>query len=130
MFDLPPFVAPLFVFLHGAGHAGAIGALAWIASRPDAPSGAWTAARTWLPGIPPTAANPIAVTTYAACAVGFALVALGLAGVPLLADAWRPLAVAAAVVSLAGIGLFLGNWPPFNTIAAIVANVVIIAAAR
>ena len=127
--SLPPFVAPLFVFLHGAGHAGAIGALAWIAARPDGPTGDWTAAHTWLSAIPPAATTGIAVATYAACFFGFALAALGLAGVAPLAAAWQPLAIGAAVVSLAGIALFLGNWPAFNTIAAIVANIVILAVA-
>ena len=125
--SLPPFVPPLFVFLHGAGHAGAIAALAWIAARPGQPSGAWTAARSWLVVVPPSAATGIAVTTYAACFLGFALAALGMAGLTPLADAWQPLAIAAAVVSLAGIVLFLGTWPAFNTVAAIVANLVILA---
>jgi hypothetical protein len=127
--SLPSFLAPLFVFLHGAGHAGAIGALVWIAARPDGPRGDWTAAHTWLPAIPPSAATGIAVATYAACFIGFVLAALGIAGVAPFADAWQPLATAAAVVSLAGIALFLGNWPAFNTVAAIVANIVILAAA-
>lgn len=127
--SLPPFVAPLFVFLHGAGHAGAIGALAWIAARPEGPRGDWTAAHSWLPAIPPSAATAIAVATYTACFIGFVLVALGLAGVEPLASTWRPLAVGAAVVSLAGIALFLGNWPAFNTVAAIVADIVIVALA-
>jgi hypothetical protein len=127
--SLPPVVAPLFVFLHGAGHAGAIGALAWIAARPDGPRGDWTPAHSWLTAIPPTATTAIAVATYAACFIGFVLAALGIAGVAPFAAAWQPLAMGAAVVSLAGIALFLGNWPVFNTVAAIAANIVILASA-
>ena len=41
-------------------------------------------------------------------------------------EAWRSLAIGAAVASLLGITLFFGTWPPFNTIAALAVNVAVL----
>ena len=109
--------------LHGLGHGGALAALAWIAAAPASNTGAWTAARSWLvPGMSPGAATAAAAAFWLASLVLFLAAGLGMAGIG-IADAWRPLAAAGAVVSLAGIGLFLGTWPAFNTIAAVAVNV-------
>ena len=40
------------LLLHGLGHGGAIGALAWIKAHPDRDTGGWRVARSWaLPAL-------------------------------------------------------------------------------
>jgi hypothetical protein len=58
--------------------------------------------------------------------VGFVAAALSFWGLVLPGEAWRPLAIASAVVSLVGITLFFGTWPRFNTLAALVVNVAVL----
>lgn len=119
----------VLLLLHGLGHGGAIAALAWIAARPDGPTGDWRAARSWaLPALAPDTATAIACAFWALALVGFVAAALALAGVAVPADALRPLALGSAVVSLVGIGLFLGTWPAFNTLAAVAVNAAVLVA--
>jgi hypothetical protein len=123
------FILPLVLLLHGLGHGGAIGALAWMAARPGDPTGGWHAARTWLvPSLAPSTATALACTFWALALAGFVLAALALAGLVVPVDALRPLALGAALLSLAGIVLFLGTWPAFNTVAAIVVNLAVLVA--
>ena len=115
------------LLVHGLGHFGALAALALLAVRPGAATGAWTAARSWLaPSLAPGAAAIVASAFWAASLVGFVAAALlfWFAG----GVAWQPVAVASAVVSTVGIVLFLGTWPVFNTLAALVVNAVVLTA--
>ena len=117
------------VALHGLGHGGALGALAWIAWRPDSNAGTWTAARSWLlPALPRGTATVIASTFWTVALVGFLAAVLSFLGILLPNDAWRPLAIGSAIVSTVGIVLFFGNWPLFNTLAALGVNVAILVA--
>ena len=125
--QLPTFVGPAVIVLHGLGHGGALIALAWIAARPGSDTGSWTAARSLLlPGLAPHVAIIAAATFWTVSLITFVAAGLGMAGVGGLGDAWRPVAAAAAVVSLVGLGLFVGTWPAFNTVAAIVVNVAVL----
>jgi hypothetical protein len=115
------------LLLHGLGHGGAIGALAWIAARPGTSTGAWTAARSWLlPSLAPGTASLVATAFWGVSLAGFVTAAIlfwvGNA-------AWEPVAVVSAVVSATGIVLFFGTWPMFNTLAALAVNVVVLVAA-
>lgn len=117
------------LLLHGLGHGGAIGALAWIAHFGPGKTGDWHAARSWLlPDLAPTAATTIACVAWALALVGFVAAALAFWGVVLPQGAWSSLALASAIVSATGIVLFLGNWPTFNTLAALAVNVGVIGA--
>lgn len=117
------------LLLHGLGHGGALGALLWIQARPADNTGAWHAAQSWaLPSLSPSTALLVASGFWVVALLGFVLAALGFWGVWVPADAWRPIAVAAAVVSLVGIVLFFGTWPLFNTIAALAMNVAVLVA--
>ena len=122
-------VVAVAIALHGLGHGGALGALAWIAARPDSNTGAWTAARAWLlPSLPSRTATVIASTFWTVALVGFLAAVLSFLGVLLPGDAWQPLAIASAIVSTVGIVLFFGNWPLFNTVAALGVNVAVLVA--
>jgi hypothetical protein len=126
--QLPALAGPAIVALHGLGHGGALIALAWIAARPGTDTGAWSAARSWLvPGLSGDTATVVASGFWAVSLIAFVAVGLGMAGVGVLAETWRPIAAVAAVASLTGIGLFLGTWPAFNTFAAIAVNIGILA---
>lgn len=115
------------LLLHGLGHGGALGALAWIALRPGSNAGAWTAARSWLlPSLAPGTATLIASAFWIVALVGFVAAAAGFWFD--LGDWWRAVAVASAVVSTVGIVIFFGNWPMFNTIAALGVNVAVLVA--
>lgn len=108
------------LLLHGLGHGGALGALAWIRLRPGTSTGDWAAARSWLaPALGADGATAIASAFWIVSLVCFAIAALSFWGVLAPGDWWRPLAVASAVVSMVGIVLFFGTWPLFNTIAAL-----------
>lgn len=122
-------VVAAVIALHGLGHGGALGALAWIAARPDSNTGTWTAARTWLfPSLPGGTATFIASTFWIVALVGFLAAVLSFLGILLPGDAWRPLAIGSAIVSAVGIVLFLGNWPLFNTVAALGVDVAVLVA--
>ena len=111
--------------LHGLGHGGALGALAWIAARPDSNTGAWSAARSWLlPSLPSGTATVIASTFWTVALVGFLAAVLSFLGILLPGDVWRPLAIGSTV----GIVLFFGNLPLFNTLAALGVNVAVVVA--
>ena len=115
------------LMIHGLGHGGALGALAWIASRPNDPTGGWQAARSWLlPALPAASATLIASTFWVVSMLGFVAAALAFWGIVLPGDLWRPLAIGSAVVSLVGMTLFFGTWPPFNTVAALAVNVAVL----
>ena len=60
--------------------------------------------------------------------LGFVTAALSFSGVLVPGDAWRPLAVASAMVSIVGIALFFGTWPMFNTLAALEMNIAVLVA--
>jgi hypothetical protein len=114
------------LLLHGLGHGGAIGALAWIAARPGSNTGAWTAAKSWLlPSMASGTATVLATGFWAFSLVGFVAAALlfwfG-------NDLWQPIAVVSAVVSTIGIVLFFGTWPAFNMLAALAVNVIVLVA--
>jgi hypothetical protein len=115
--------------LHGLGHGGAVGALAWIAARPGTDTGAWRAAQSWLlPGLSAETATAVASAFWILSLVGFVAAALGAWEILVPADAWRPLAAVAAVVSMVGIVVFIGTWPAFNTVAALGMNVAVLVA--
>ena len=115
--------------LHGLGHGGALGALAWIAARPGSDTGGWHAARSWLlPTLPAETATTLASVLWVLSLVGFVAAALGFWGILVPGEAWRPLAVVAAVISTVGIVLFIGTWPAFNTMAALGMNVAVLVA--
>ena len=117
------------IALHGLGHGGALGALAWIAARPDSNTGAWTAARSWLlTSLPSGTATVVAGTFWTVALVGFLAAVLSFLGILVPGDAWRPLAIGSAFVSTVGIVLFFGNWPLFNTVAALGVNVAVLVA--
>lgn len=116
------------LLLHGLGHIGAIGALLYIESgrRSALP---WLPARSWLfPTLAPSTAKMLASAIWIICTIGFVAASMSFWGVLVPGDAWRPLAVASAVVSFIGITLFIGTWPPFNTIAALGMNVAVLVA--
>jgi len=117
------------LLLHGLGHGGALGALAWIRLRPGTPTGDWLAARSWLvPSLPADTATTIASAFWIASLVGFVVAAMSFWGVLVPGEVWRPLGVAVALVSIAGIVLFFGTWPMFNTLAALGLNVAVLVA--
>jgi hypothetical protein len=114
------------LLLHGLGHGGAMGALAWIAARPNSSTGSWTAATSWLlPSMTTRTAALLANAFWLVSLVGFVAAALlfwfG-------NDAGPPVAIVAAVASTAGIVLFFRNWPLFNTLAALTVNVIVLVA--
>jgi hypothetical protein len=116
------------LMIHGLGHGGALGALMWIAFRPDDPTGGWRAARSWLlPALPATTATAFAAAFWILSMVGFVGAALSFWGIVLPGEVWRPLAIGSACVSLVGIVLFFGTWPPFNTVAALAVNLAVLA---
>ncbi|HEX8939804.1 MAG TPA: hypothetical protein VF763_06535 [Candidatus Limnocylindrales bacterium] len=122
-------IAAGVLLLHGLGHGGALGALAWIRLRPGTPTGAWHAAQSWLvPSLPADTATAIASALWVTSLAGFVIAAMSFWGVLVPDGVWRPLAVGSAVVSIAGIGLFFGTWPMFNTLAALAVNVVVLVA--
>ncbi len=115
--------------LHGLGHGGALGALAWIRLRPGTPTGDWLAARSWLvPSLRADTATSLAGAFWIASLVGFVIAALSFWGVIVPDLVWRPLAVVSALVSIAGITCFFGTWPMFNTLAALGVNVAVLGA--
>jgi hypothetical protein len=117
------------LLLHGIGHGGALGALAWIQLSPGSGTGAWNAARSWLvPALSGDTATILASAFWIASLVGFVIAAMSFWGVVVPGDVWRPLAVASALVSAAGIVLFFGTWPMFNTLAALGMNVAVLVA--
>lgn len=117
------------LFLHGIAHGGAMGSLWWVATRPSADTGGWTAARLWIaPNIAGNAATAIAIGFWTAAMVAFVVAALGFWNVVVPPEWWRPAAVIGAAVSLGGIALFAGTWPPFNTMAAVAVNVGVLVA--
>ena len=117
------------LLLHGLGHAGAIGALAWIARFGPGHTGGWTAARSWLlPDLQPSAATAVACAVWALALVGFVATALAFWGIGLPVGTWRGFALVSAIASAAGIVCFLGSWPAFNTFAALAVNLGVIVA--
>ena len=112
------------LLLHGLGHGGALGALMWIGLRPGTDTGGWLAARSWLfPSLPTPTATTVASVFWILSLLGFVAAALSFWGILVPGEAWRPLAVASAIVSVVGIVLFFGTWPMFNTLAAMGMNV-------
>jgi hypothetical protein len=117
------------LLVHGLGHGGALGALAWIRLSPGTPTGGWLAARSWLvPSLPGDTATTIASAFWIVSLVGFVITAMSFWGVIVPGDVWRPLAVASALVSIAGIAFFFGTWPTLYTLAALGMNVVVLVA--
>jgi len=115
------------LLIHGLGHGGALGALIWIAARPDDKAGGWGAARSWwLSSLPPETATAMASAFWIVSMIGFVAAAAAFLGILLPEEAWRTLAVGSAVVSLVGITLFFGTWPPFNTVAALAVNLAVL----
>jgi hypothetical protein len=115
------------LLLHGLGHGGAIGALIWIGRKPGTDTGGWQAARSWLfPSLSAPAATTVASTFWVLSLIGFVAAAMSFWGILAPGEAWRPLAVASAIVSILGIALFLGTWPTFNTLAALGVNVAVL----
>jgi hypothetical protein len=117
------------LLLHGLGHGGALGALAWIRLRPGTPAGDWLAARSWLvPSLPADTATTIASAVWVVSLTGFLAAALGFWGILVPGDMWRQLAAVSAVISLLGILAYFGTWPTFNTLAALRVNVAVLVA--
>ena len=116
------------LLLHGLGHGGAVGALAWIGRFGPGRTGAWKPAKSWLvPSLTGSAAAIVASAFWVAALAGFVPAALSFWGI-LPVELWQPLAVASAAVSMAGIIVFFGNWPLFNTLAAQAVNVAVLVA--
>ncbi len=117
------------LLVHGIGHGGALGALAWTARSPGS-TGHWLPAKSWLfPAASGGTATAVASTFWVVSLVGFVLVALSFWGFVVPGSIWRPLAILSALISAAGIVLFLRTWPVFNTVAALGMNVVAVLAA-
>lgn len=113
------------LLLHGLGHGGALGALAWVGRGGD--SGGWRAARTWvLPSLPQRTATVIACAFWVLSLVGFVAAAMSFWGLLVPPEAWRSLALISACISGLGILLFFGTWPMFNTLAALAMNVAVL----
>ena len=122
-------IAAAALLVHGLGHGGALGALAWIRLSPGSNTSAWLAARSWLvPSLSADTATTLASAFWLASLMGFVITAMSFWGVVVPSEVWRPLAVASALVSAAGIVLFFGTWPMFNTLAALGMNVTVLAA--
>ena len=122
-------IAAGVLLVHGLGHGGALGALAWIRLRPGTPTGGWLAARSWLvPSLPGDTAATIASAFWFVSLAGFVIAAMSFWGIVVPASVWRPLAVAAALVSATGIVMFFGTWPMFYTLAALGVNVAVLVA--
>ena len=122
-------IAAGVLLLHGLGHGGALGALAWIRLRPGSNTGDWHAARSWLvPSVSADTATTLAGAFWIVSLVGFVIAAMSFWGVVIPGGIWRPLAVASALVSIAGITCFFGTWPMFNTLAALAVNVAVLGA--
>jgi hypothetical protein len=122
-------IAAGVLLLHGLGHGGALGALAWIRFRPGTPTGDWHAARSWLvPSLSADTATAVASAFWVASLVGFVIAATSFWGVLVPDGVWRPLAVVSALVSIGGIALFFGTWPMFNTLVALAVNVAVLVA--
>ena len=122
-------IAAGVLLLHGLGHGGALGALAWIRLRPGSSTGDWHAARSWLvPSLPGDTATTLASALWIVSLVGFVIAAMSFWGVVVPSGVWRPLAVASALVSATGIVLFFGTWPTFNMLAALGVNVAVLVA--
>ena len=115
------------LLLHGLGHGGALGALIWVERLSGTNTSGWLAARSWLfPSLSVSAAITTASIFWVVSLIGFVATALSFWGLLVPAEAWRPLAVASAIVSILGITLFFGTWPMFNTLAALGVNVAVL----
>jgi hypothetical protein len=122
-------IAAGVLLVHGLGHGGALGALAWIRLRPGTPTGGWLAARSRLvPSIAGDAATTIASAFWMASLVGFVMAAMSFWGFVIPGDVWRPVAVASALVSIVGVVVFFGTWPMNYTLAALGVNVAVLVA--
>jgi hypothetical protein len=122
-------IAAGVLLLHGLGHGGALGAIAWIRLRPGTATGEWVSARSWLvPSLSADTATTLAGAFWIVALVGFVIAAMSFWGVLIPGGVWRPLAVASALVSIAGITCFFGTWPMFNTLAALAVNGAVLAA--
>lgn len=116
------------LLLHGLGHGGAIGAMWWIAMRPQTNMGGWTAARSWAMPWLGSAATWIAAAFWLVAMVGFVAAALAFWGILLPPEWSRTLAVASAIVSLAGLIAFAGTWPVTTTFAALAVDIAVLVA--
>jgi hypothetical protein len=117
------------LLVHGLGHGGALGALIWIGLRPGTDTDGWRAARSWLfSSASASTATTVASVFWILSLLGFATAALSFWGVLMPGEAWRPLAIASAMVSIVGIALFFGTWPMFNTLAAMAMNIAVLVA--
>ena len=117
------------LLVHGLGHGGALGALAWIRIYPGTPTGGWLAARSWLvPSLAADTATTLASAFWIVSLVGFVIAAMSFWGVVVPDSVWRPLAVASAIVSTIGVVFFFGNWPMNYTMAALGVNVAVLVA--
>jgi hypothetical protein len=122
-------VAGGVLLLHGLGHGGALGALAWVHFQPLSDAGGWTAAQAWaVPAMTPDIATAIATTFWVVAMVGFVTVALAFWGIVVPTGWFRPVVVASAVVSIVGIVVFFGTWPLSNTLAALGVNAAVLVA--
>ena len=123
-------IAAGVLLVHGLGHGGALGALAWIRLRPGTPTGGWLAARSWLvPSLPGETATTLASAFWIVSLAGFVIAAMSFWGTVVPGSVWQPLAVASALVSIAGVVLFFDTWPMFNALAALGVNVAVLVAA-
>jgi hypothetical protein len=113
------------LLLHGLGHGGALGALAYLGRGRD--GGGWRPARTWLlPSLSQRTATIVASTFWVLSLVGFVAAAMSFWGILIPGAWWRALALVSACVSALGITLFFGTWPLFNTLAAQAMNVAVL----
>ncbi len=122
-------IAAGVLLVHGLGHGGALGALAWIRIYPGTQTGGWLAARSWLvPSLAGETATTIAAAFWIVSLVGFVIAAMSFWGVVVPGSVWRPMAVASAIVSTVGVVFFLGTWPINYTLAALGVNVAVFVA--
>jgi len=113
------------LLLHGLGHGGALGALAYVGRGRDA--GQWRPARSWLlPSMPSASATVLASSVWILSMIGFVAAATSFWGIVIPGEWWRALALVSACVSGLGILLFFGTWPLFNTLAAQAMNVAVL----
>jgi hypothetical protein len=98
------------LLLHGIAHAIALGAL--VLQSLGGRSKSQVAVRSWL--FPSTSANTaaaIAVPFWMVSTLGFLAAAMSYWGFLVGGEAWRQIAVGAAIVSSLGIALLSGIWP-------------------
>ena len=127
------FIIPASLILHSIAFTIAIRALA-IQSFTGASDKRVTVESWLLPTASTQTTGLIALAFWVIATAGFMLAAMNFMGIILTAEAWRSIAVGAAIISIVGIVLMSGIWPGsdsvprsmLNTAVALVMNTAIL----